>query len=375
MLPAGARDAVRAGADRVPPPRAPRQRAVHVGDRPRDRRSGDPADRGPRPAAVAGRSTRRRCCEDLERLGLIPDEPAIAAFRAGPTPYRQSSAGPAYAAALDRLRGDGLVYACDCSRATFAAYEAERGRPWRGHRVPGRRAVGGRSPRTRARACGWPSGRARSAGSTCWPGRWPTSRRRPGTCSSATASGNWTYAFCVVVDDLRHDVDLVIRGRDLLHATAGAAPARAPPGAGDAAAVPAPPAGRAGRRAAKLSKADGDTAVRSLLDAGATAGGAVRAGGAPRRAAGRTTPRSSRPPSGRCSPAELVGRSRERRGRAQIGGRCQPPEAASTTAAAASATSSRHGCATSCTPIGRPSGDVPPRTTTAGQPVRLWTSL
>ena len=31
--------------------------------------------------------------------------------------------------------------------------------------------------------------------------------------------------------------------------------------------------------------------------------------------------------------------------------------------------------ATSWTPIGRPSGDVPPRTTAAGQPVRLWTSL
>ena len=31
--------------------------------------------------------------------------------------------------------------------------------------------------------------------------------------------GNWTYGFCVVVDDQRHGVDLVIRGRDLLDAT------------------------------------------------------------------------------------------------------------------------------------------------------------
>ena len=36
----------------------------------------------------------------------------------------------------------------------------------------------------------------------------------------------------------------------------------------------------------------------------------------------------------------------------------QPPVAASPTRAAARATSSRHGCATSCTPIGRPSGKV-----------------
>ena len=31
--------------------------------------------------------------------------------------------------------------------------------------------------------------------------------------------GNWTYGFCVVVDDHRQGVDLVVRGRDLLHAT------------------------------------------------------------------------------------------------------------------------------------------------------------
>jgi glutamyl/glutaminyl-tRNA synthetase len=31
--------------------------------------------------------------------------------------------------------------------------------------------------------------------------------------------GNWTYQFCVVVDDLLQDVDLVIRGVDLLSST------------------------------------------------------------------------------------------------------------------------------------------------------------
>ena len=31
--------------------------------------------------------------------------------------------------------------------------------------------------------------------------------------------GNWTYQFAVVVDDLRHDVDLIIRGEDLLAST------------------------------------------------------------------------------------------------------------------------------------------------------------
>ena len=29
--------------------------------------------------------------------------------------------------------------------------------------------------------------------------------------------GQWTYDFCVAVDDLRHGVDLIVRGEDLLH--------------------------------------------------------------------------------------------------------------------------------------------------------------
>jgi hypothetical protein len=53
------------------------------------------------------------------------------------------------------------------------------------------------------------------------------------------------------------------------------------------------------------------------------------------------------------------------------GGRCQPPSASSKYCATARATSSRQGRATICTPRGNPSGDVPPRTTAAGQPVRL----
>lgn len=53
------------------------------------------------------------------------------------------------------------------------------------------------------------------------------------------------------------------------------------------------------------------------------------------------------------------------------GGRCQPPKAVSRCCATANAMSSRPGPATTCTPMGNPSGDVPPRTTAAGHPVRL----
>ena len=79
--------------------------------------------------------------------------------------------------------------------------------------------------------------------------------------------GNWTYGFCVVVDDLRQGVDLVIRGRDLLEATAGQIRLarllgrETPPTFAHHPLVRRPD----GR---KLSKSAGDTAVRELRAAG-----------------------------------------------------------------------------------------------------------
>ena len=75
--------------------------------------------------------------------------------------------------------------------------------------------------------------------------------------------GNWTYGFAVVVDDLRQGVDLVIRGRDLLSATAaqirlGAKLGRETPAAFAHHPLIRRPDGR------KLSKADADTSVRDL---------------------------------------------------------------------------------------------------------------
>jgi glutamyl-tRNA synthetase/glutamyl-Q tRNA(Asp) synthetase len=81
--------------------------------------------------------------------------------------------------------------------------------------------------------------------------------------------GNWSYPLCVVVDDARHGVDLVVRGRDLLDATPrqlrlGRLLGRATPPAFLHHPLLRKPSG------AKLSKADHDTAIRDLLDGGAT---------------------------------------------------------------------------------------------------------
>src|SRR4029450_228815 len=105
--------------------------------------------------------------DDLERLGLVPDVPPIAAFRAGATPYRQSDASE-------------------------------------GGEAPGLRVPGG-------------------AGTERWidllAGPMADEPAAAGDVVVRDRVGNWTYAFCVVVDDQRHRVDLVIRGRDLLDAT------------------------------------------------------------------------------------------------------------------------------------------------------------
>ena len=206
--------------------------------------------------------------DDLERLGLVPDEPSIAAFRGGATSYRQSDSGEAYAWALARLRDASLVYACDCTRSTFAAYAEAHGRPWHGigcpgdcrsRRLPERDDLGIRV--------------AVGAGSESWVDLLvgPTADEPAATGDPLIRDrlGNWTYALCVVVDDLRQGVDLVIRGRDLLDATAAQLRLarllgrETPPRF-----LHHPLVRRVSGQ--KLSKAEGDTAVRAFLGAGRT---------------------------------------------------------------------------------------------------------
>ena len=88
--------------------------------------------------------------------------------------------------------------------------------------------------------------------------------------------GNWTYFFCVVVDDLRRGVGLVIRGRDLLEATPaqirlGRVLGRAAPPEYQHHPLVRRPDGR------KLSKSSGDMGVRELRAAGQSAEEVVQA--------------------------------------------------------------------------------------------------
>lgn len=208
--------------------------------------------------------------DDLDRLGVAADEPpgGTAAFRAGPTPYRQSDSGSAYASALDGLRAQRLVYACDCSRSTFAANALECGHPWRGVGCPG-----GCRERALPEAGGAGLRVAVGAGTERWldllGGPMAGEPAAGGDLLVRDRLGNWTYTFCVVVDDMRHDVGLVIRGRDLLHATpVQLRLARLLGREGMPHYLHHPLIRRASGQ--KLSKAEGDTAVRNLLDSGRT---------------------------------------------------------------------------------------------------------
>ena len=212
----------------------------------------------------------RALLDDLEVLGLEPDEPSIGAFRTGqPSAYRQSDNGPAYEAAFTTLSRLGITYACDCSRSTFGAWARERGVRWSGPGCPG--ACAERDVDADAPGVSWrvSLGGGREHWTDLVLGEQSGEPAAHGDLPVRDRHGNWTYALCVVVDDMRHNIDLVIRGEDLLDAT----PAQIRLGRLLGRAMPPRflhhplirrPDGR------KLSKGDGSTAVRELLAGGST---------------------------------------------------------------------------------------------------------
>ena len=193
--------------------------------------------------------------EDLDWLGFRPD--------LGPVRQSDPDGEAAFAAALGRLRLDGLVYGCDCTRSTFAAWAAANRRPWSGSGCPrGCRSRDLTGPVLRV---------ALGDGSEAWSDVLAGSCRDDvapsGDLAIRDRHGNWTYGFCVVVDDARQGVDLVVRGRDLLGATAsqirlaGVLGRATPPTFAHHPLINRPDG-------SKLSKSSGDTGVRELRAAG-----------------------------------------------------------------------------------------------------------
>ncbi|MCI0344835.1 MAG: glutamate--tRNA ligase family protein [Chloroflexi bacterium] len=218
--------------------------------------------------------------DDLEALGFEPDEPSIAELRTrASSDYRQSDNGAAYAAAAASLAERGRIYACDCSRPTFSAWAAEHGHAWRGPGCPSGCASRGLDRDVPGLTWRVDLGDGDEGWDDLVLGRRSGPIAIAGDLPIRDRQGNWTYALCVAVDDLRHRIDLVIRGEDLLEST----PAQIR--VGRLLGRPKPPMflhhplirrpdGR------KLSKADGATGVRELLGAGSTAADVRTAAGA-----------------------------------------------------------------------------------------------
>lgn len=155
--------------------------------------------------------------EDLRWLGFEWDfgpEPGVASS------YRQSDCLADYKAALESLIEKGQIYACGCSRKEI---EAAVGVVLKNQEVayPGSCRDG--------RHSGW----SRPGLGLRW--RMPTGivefddlalgrqtqvpAEQCGDLLIRDRDGNWTYQFAVVVDDLRHGIDLIVRGSDILSST------------------------------------------------------------------------------------------------------------------------------------------------------------
>ena len=201
-----------------------------------------------------------------EFVAALLENLAWLGFEADDGPVRQTDDEAPYTAALDRLATETLIYGCDCARTTFEARTREHGRNWRGPGCPGD---------CRERGLSGPVLRIALGGGS---ERWLDAIVGP--CADEVASdgdmpvrdrdGNWTYAFSVVVDDLRQGIDVVVRGRDLLAATAAQIRLARLLGRETAATFAHHPLIRR-PDGQKLSKADADTSVRELRAAGRTA--------------------------------------------------------------------------------------------------------
>ncbi|HUK33439.1 MAG TPA: glutamate--tRNA ligase family protein [Vicinamibacterales bacterium] len=136
--------------------------------------------------------------DDLAWLGFVADGPFV----------RQSERYAIYENALASLRDRGLVYACSCSRSDFS-----------GQRYPGacrdKRLREGPGLAVRVRL----DETIVSFADLCLGAQTQQPSAQCGDLLARDREGNWTYQFAVTVDDWEQEVNLVVRGEDLLEST------------------------------------------------------------------------------------------------------------------------------------------------------------
>lgn len=155
--------------------------------------------------------------DDLDWLGFAPDVFPTAAFRAGVCDGRQSDRDAHYRRAVAALAATGLVYGCACTRREIEAASGPAGGEER--RYPGTCRDRG-LPLTDD--VGWRLVLPDDAIVFDDLVHGPTTQTPAAQCGDLLLRdrlGNWTYQLAVVVDDMLHGVDLVVRGDDLFAST------------------------------------------------------------------------------------------------------------------------------------------------------------
>lgn len=157
----------------------------------------------------------RELLRDLEWLGFEP----VNRVDDRSSSYRQSDCGEAFAHALRRLRRSYPVYRCVCTRKQLAGAA--------GPAALGERPYPG-TCRNAAHPASEPHGlrlawELDAAAEVFTDGLQGPQRQEPreqcGDLLLRDRHRNWSYQFSVTVDDLRHGVDFVVRGEDLLQST------------------------------------------------------------------------------------------------------------------------------------------------------------
>lgn len=153
--------------------------------------------------------------ESAEWLGFISEHGLRCIDAQEPSAYRQSDCGAVYAEVLERLRIRGLVYGCACTRRDILAHQTnetnelcypgccvDEGLPLEGHivrfRIP-QGEVAFEDLRMGAQHQNPPT--------------------QCGDMALRDREGQWSYQFCCVCDDIRHGIDLVVRGEDIRSST------------------------------------------------------------------------------------------------------------------------------------------------------------
>ncbi|MDE0109731.1 MAG: glutamate--tRNA ligase family protein [Bryobacterales bacterium] len=205
----------------------------------------------------------RELLRDLEWLGFEP----VNRLAERSSSYRQSDCHEAFAHALRRLERSYPVYRCVCTRkqlADAADPEAFGEQPY-----PGTcRNAAHPASQPHGLRLAWEPDAAAEAFTDGLLGRHRQEpREQCGDLLLRDRNGNWSYQFSVTVDDVRHGVDFVVRGEDLLQSTGRQLRLARMLGAVKRPAFYHHPLVR-DARGAKLGKRQGSPAVRELRQGG-----------------------------------------------------------------------------------------------------------